>query len=56
MRMAVSISINLSIMKITMFSIRSASKLDYEVDNDNHIGSLWKHMVVTITLNMFQMR
>ena len=37
-------------------SIRSASKMDWEIDYDNHMGSLWKHMVVTITLNIFQMR
>ena len=37
-------------------SIRSVSKMDYEIDNDNHMGSLWKHMVVTINLNMFQIR
>ena len=37
-------------------SIRFASEMDYEIDYDNHMGSLWKHMVVTITWNMFQMR
>ena len=59
-RMAVSISLNIFIMKLTMFSIsfsiRSACKMDYDIDNDNHMGSLWKHMVVTITLTVFQMR
>ena len=35
--------------------MKPANKMDYEIDNDNHMGSLWKHMVLTITLNMFQM-
>ena len=34
-------------------SIRSASKMDHEIYYDNHMGSLWKFMVVTMTLNMF---
>ena len=37
-------------------SIRFASKMDYEIDYDNYMRSLWKHVAVTITLNMFQMR
>ena len=37
-------------------SIRFASKMDYGIDYDNYMGSLWKQMVVTITWNMFQMR
>ena len=36
-------------------SMKPANKMDYEIDNDNHMGSLWKHMALTITLNMFQM-